>query len=347
MFYLSWGGELPKTHIKHTKLSTLISISISDKRLLHSFQYLQIPKPSHIQTYSDDIHILTWNIEGYIYGNVQLEWYNDIKQKLILILDAKDTTGIIHDLSDYPLYVKKRYLGHETCNKHSYKEYGITKHIPVYKFDDFAKIEDLRYEHDTFTKYNTSQQSTHDTGDYVFDTLRKAAYYKYKVDQDNFTMNWLYEQLITITKDVRRESHKVKLIYDWVLLKYNGSRYVKSFVSRSVNAKLIRDHRSDSKYKLFVDYIKFFKLDLDDINKSKLSRILKLSRNTIAKYIHRFLNLNIPAHFISCIGVNPFGAVLHVPKEGRGRLLINSKLSQHRTPHTILCNPIPRFVYLT
>ena len=300
-------NEAPKQHyhykrkVQQGKHSTLLSINCKTMPKADTLKDLGIPYPSWIDQPAKDIIILTWAIDGYIWGSTQREVYNGIKNDLIVALEARpaildmDFTEFkpkIVTRWNYPTITSKRHLINENVED-----------ILIYKFKDFYNIKTPKPDQATFTRFNSKVRASNPTNDKVFDALRIQAYAKYETDRDNFTLHWLEDTLKAITKDYKADKHKAKLIYEWVTTKYKRSGSRKGLISRSRNAVIVTKENSRKKFAKLLNYIKLHQISPEDANVSELARVFNYARATIRKYLAKILASRVYGNFIRNIGV--------------------------------------------
>lgn len=262
---------------------TWLSIEFISKFYMLDIIDEKIPIPSDITSLNDK-HVVTWCIDGYMGTPAGKEFFNDISQKICILLGGKPAKT--------PQYIPV------TNNTGAFPTSTHTS-FNRYKLLDFTHIRDNRYKRHTKVLTHTKQA----TDDAIFDALRKEAYILKKLGA--LTLERLDERLHTITDNYTKHKYKVRNIYEWVMINYTGTKIRTSIRNRTDNAQHQTKLRSKSKYTRFRAYIQF--IGTDALNVSDIARRLSMTRKTVAKYI-KIYYLNMGEYFIQHIRGKTFRA---------------------------------------
>ena len=277
---------------KYNVKNHMVLSIIVDPSILKDLPGLDIPYPSHVEFFDMGRKAnISWIIHGYCYSDEIFSRYVELEKLLIESTGGTVSPGANQKYGAFPVYVRhyKEYHNIQHIRK------GSNKPINVFYFDQFYDIKKV-----SKAPINESPRLKKESK--VSHYLRNISYRKFREDKEGFTRAWLGEQLLSYTDDWEPHIRTVEKIYEWVIKNYTG-RKSKSIHSRRDHAIYLNVTRGEEKFKRFKNYIKFFSLSLDTINKSELGRVLKLSRNTVAAYIRKLLDLELTALTREPIGV--------------------------------------------
>lgn len=249
---------------------TQITISLSGAKG-YEFMDFGLPYPNRIFHANRDTVYITWLIEGYFHTKTNREYLNDIISRLLISFREYNPSRIVF---------KQRNLQNNI--EHSLKEFAGLDSIRKIKF---IPQRASSFEDHTFWAIKL----------YAEDCIRRNGF----LIKEDLT-DWAIEQFEE--KELSTIRAKARSIYDWYEernfqlsknTKYTKEEYREIRRDRFYN--IAKSRALNTKRKIEAQVKRYFKMILLNIqNISKLSKILKVSRNTVYKYLY------IIKHIIKC-----------------------------------------------
>ena len=267
--------------VSYEDLHTLLTVKVSARTNYRLILFdNHIPMPSDIKEYTSQnggYNILTWRINGAFNTLQNKEYYNDTKEKLILLLNAYDAVAE---------HLLNGITSNQNCFVAIHNKYK--KHQEIYSLKDFKHMEDLRLGRTKIIFPKNSKMS-------VFKRVRITAYNL--VEEGNLSIERLDEAVMRYSDNYSNDAYMAKAIYKWIVHKievgeYYASKSIKKItMTRKENAVLQSKSVFKRNFESFKNYINFVGLKTKSV--AELSKILNLSRPTIYKFIKIFLNLKL------------------------------------------------------
>jgi hypothetical protein len=281
--------------------ATLLSVYFVSETPALDIHDLKIPQPAILNIDGTECRA-TWYIEGYIGLLHGKSYFNDIREKICLILGGVPAKIIPDNVT----------LDYTTRNF----TVIIDPDKPICRLADFRHIEDLRY----FKKARTYSGGA-DTDDKIFDDLRRHAYMLHQ--EGLLTEERLDEHLHSIVKshnNYKKARYKVKNVYKWVIENYIGSDQ-KRRISRQKNANLQSQAISGRKYESFKIYMDFLTSTGGSKSINELAKALKITWRTAKKYLQKYMEL-------ATLSLMP--SIRHIRVQGRFSILHRSTANDER-----------------
>ena len=263
--------------IKFKDLHTLLSLKIR-KEIKYALILFDSDAPQPSDIYEDGSHtVLTWRIEG-VFGTLEnKQYFNDIKEKLSLLLNAQScraehlVKGITTDSRAFTALHKK-----------------YSKHQEIYSLSSFRGVEDLRLGRTRVVFHQYMKMS-------VFKRVRVTGYNL--VSKGILSVEALDEAVMKYSDNYSKDSYMAGAVYRWIVEKIETGEYYASVkpkritVSRTQNALNQSKSMFERNYAAFKGYVDF--VGLTDKTVAALSKILSLSRPTIYKFIKIYRTLKL------------------------------------------------------
>ena len=257
----------------HTFISINIDEAINYRLILFDNR---APQPNYVKKVTSlkkSYLILTWKINGVFYSPAAKEYYNDVVDKLVLILNGRYYSAY-HMLNGIDKN-QDRYLSMKNRPGEIY-----------YNLCDFSAIEDLRYNRSRVVFHRYSNMSL----------FKRVRYISYGLQLDGvLTLERVDEIVHKYACNYSRNKGMAKYIYNWIVDKVSTNDFYVGKCSKRISLRNRRDNaifqnknRFIKNYDIFESWVRMFGVDHSIVY---MAKILKFSRPTIYKYRDRYLNL--------------------------------------------------------
>ncbi len=257
----------------HTFISIKIDEAINYRLILFDNRAPQPHDVKKVASLKKSYLILTWKINGVFYSAKAKEYYNDVVDKLVLLLNGRYCSAY-HMLKGIDKN-QDRYLSMKNRADEIY-----------YNLCDFNPVEDLRYNRSRVVFHRYSNMSL----------FKRVRYLSYGLQLDGvLTLERVDELVHKYAGNYSRNKGMAKYVYDWIVDKvstndfYAGKCCMRiSKRNRRDNAIYLNKRKFENNYDIFLRWVKIFGIDHSIVY---MSKILKFSRPTIYKYRDKYLNL--------------------------------------------------------
>ncbi len=257
----------------HTFISIKIDEAVNYRLILFDNSAPQPHDVKKVTSLKKSYLILTWKINGVFYSARAKGYYNDVVDKLVLLLNGRYCSAY-HMLNGIDKN-QDRYLSMKNRADEIY-----------YNLCDFNAVEDLRLNRSRVVFHRHSNMSL----------FKRVRYLSYGLQLDGLlTLERVDELVHKYACNYSRNKGMAKYIYNWIVDKVSTNDFYVGKCSkrisqrnRSDNAIYLNKRRFVNNYDIFFRWVNAFGIDH---SVTYISKMLNFSRPSIYKYRDRYLNL--------------------------------------------------------